>query len=753
MVEVQTWPSALRSRLRADEEPVLPAHSAAALFGDDLWDLSAAGLPARVNPSDARLNFRSIGDEHWRLLAKEYFWARLNEAVAGSNRLLPQSARAEFSVFTIFVNWVLDPASHPPGFDRRLSLLDHDRLDAFVQSLRGGRGRPLSAGTISIYLRLIERRHDYSPFLSHDYLPFHPWRHRPSGRVAGFTKQDENKTPRIPQEVLGPFLRWALFYVDVASADILAGRDELAALRARQASLLFSQDEVRDRLVSWIEALRRDGRGIPARKLSGQSDGPEGDANLVAIAAACGLRPETLHHRPELRALIGDTAAQLGLEPWSASRQPASHPSPLAWVTHTKSDVMRRLDDYVQRRRGQGRGIPSWSEWKSNIDGQVNMPLIAAQIGTAELQRLHHPEAFALMDKAASELGAEPGGMNTPISVDPATGLAWRDRFGPNTVMTEARHLRAACYVVCAYLSGMRDGEIMELRRGAHRFERSADGVINRHRVHSVVSKGRRVPEPATWVVTEHVARAIEVMERLDAGKLLFGALRGRVEAINRFRDHVNRLSDRNTAVAIPAVSGAPWRFDSRQFRRTLAWFIGSQPFGLWAGSVQFKHRSVRSAMDSIGPTVFEGYLGSTPSGFPSEVELAKQAAADLYVRNLVAAHASGALSAGGGARRVNAQLEELRAELGDAEAGPIPPRVVDDARRNAMLRSVSRNLFVGPLTDCFFDPDVALCLRNQDRSGAEAPIISHCQPERCRNSRIGQHHCETALASPGRRV
>ncbi|MDP8929677.1 MAG: hypothetical protein M3O70_14165, partial [Actinomycetota bacterium] len=543
MVEVQTWPSALRSRLRADVEPVLAAHPAGPVFGDDLWDLSAAGLPARVNPSDARLHFQSISDEHWRLLAKEYFWARLNEAVAGSNRLLPQSARAEFSVFTIFVNWVLDPASHPPGFDRRLSSLDHGRLDAFVQSLSGGRAR--SAGTISIYLRLVERLHDYSPFLSHDCLPFHPWRHRPSGRVAGFTKQEENKTPRIPQEVLGPFLRWALFYVDVASGDILGGRDELAALRARQASLLFSQDEVRDRLASWIEALRRDGRGIPARRRSGQSDGPEGDANLVAIAAACGLRPEALHHRPELRALIGDAAAQLGLEPWSASRQVAPHPSPLTWVTHTKSHVMRRLDDYVQGRRRDGRGIPCWSQWKSNIDGRVNMPLIAAQIGTAELQRLHHPEAFALMEKAAFELGVEPGGMNTPISVDPATGLAWRERFGPNTVVAEARHLRAACYVVCAYLSGMRDGEIMELRRGAHRLERSGDGVINRHRVHSVVSKGRRVPEPATWVVTEHVARAIEVMERLDAEDLLFGALgRSRVEAINRFRDHVNRLSD-----------------------------------------------------------------------------------------------------------------------------------------------------------------------------------------------------------------
>ncbi|MGH8921851.1 MAG: hypothetical protein ACRD0H_26505, partial [Actinomycetes bacterium] len=173
----------------------------------------------------------------------------------------------------------------------------------------------------------------------------------------------------------------------------------------------------------------------------------------------------------------------------------------------------------------------------------------------------------------------------------------------------------------------------------------------------------------------------------------------------------------------------------------TLAWFIGAQPFGVWAGAVQFKHLSVRSAMEGIGPTVFEGYVGSTPSGFPTEVELAKQAAAELYVGNLAAAHSAGAPSAGGGARRINARLEELAGELGDAVPPAAPPRVVDEQRRTAMLRSVSHNLFVGPLTDCFFDPDVALCLRDQDRSDATAPVVGRCQPERCRNSRMGEHH------------
>jgi len=489
----------------------------------------------------------------------------------------------------------------------------------------------------------------------------------------------------------------------------------------------------------WSEGLRRDGRGVPARKTLGQFEGPERDANLAAVAAECGLPPGALHHRPGLRAFVGEVVAEVGLEPWSPRWRPTPHPDPLAWLTHAKADVVRLLGDYVARRRSDGRGIPCWSEWRPEMDGRINHHLVAAQVGTAAPQSQHHPEAFDLLERAAAELGLEPGGMDTPISADPATGRPWRGRFGPNVVAAEAGHLRAACYVVCAYLSGMRDGEIMELRRGAHSFERSADGVVNRHRLRSVVSKGRRSPEPASWVVTEHVTRAVEAMERLDGGELVFGSVgTSRVDAVNRFRDHVNRLSAE--AVAVPGAGGSPWRFDTRQFRRTLAWFIGAQPFGVWAGAVQFKHLSVRSAIEGIGPTVFEGYVGATPSGFPAEVELAKQAAADLYVGNLAVAHAAGARSAGGGARRVNARLEELRAELGDDRPAAGRAQVADEQRRTVMLRSVSHNLFVGPLTDCF-DPDVALCLRDQDRSAATAPVVGGCQPERCRNSRIGEHH------------
>jgi hypothetical protein len=722
------------SFLRASSSPVISG-LAAPVFGDDAWDLSGARLPARVNAADAWVRFEVISDAHWRLLAKEYIWARLNEPVEGSRLLPPQSARVEFTGFSLFCRWMLDPAAHPAPFRPRLSELRHADLDAFVQALRDGySGGPLSTGTMGIYLRVVERLHDYSAFFSHDRLAIHPWRHRPSSRVAGTVKSPENKTPRIPLEVLAPFLRWALFFVEVASRDILAGLAEAERLRSR-VDLLPSDAALAGRFEEWIAARRAQGRGIPAR--GRVSDPRDCGANYNTIVAESGL-PQGYLRRPEVRRWLADAVAELGLDD---DRACAVQFRPLPWTTHAKPDVLARLADYIDGRRVAGRGIPCWSEVNVDIDGKPNLALIAGQLGVACIQEHHNPEAFEMMDRALADLGGEPGGMDTPISIDPETGRPWRARFGPNSVLAEAEHLRAACYVVSAYLSGMRDGEIMEIRPGAARLERSADGVVNRHRVASVVSKGRRTPEPATWVVSEHVATAIEVMERLDGAARLFERFSLRTDRINQLRDHVNRLSAGEAAIAVPDVDGRPWRFDTRQFRRTLAWFIGSQPFGVWAGAVQFKHRSVRSAMEGIGPAVFEGYMGTTPSGFPAEVDLAKRAAADLYVDNLAATHAAGAASGGPGAARINAQLEELRGEAEEHREDSAPPRAVDGARRTAMLRNVSRNLFVGPLTDCFFDPDVALCLRDRDRSKADAPIVGRCQPDRCRNSRIGEHH------------
>ena len=64
---------------------------------------------------------------------------------------------------------------------------------------------------------------------------------------------------------MAPLLEAALFYVQTASGDLLAARDELARLRAaRAAAGKLPGGQASARLEAFIAARRAQGRGIPA---------------------------------------------------------------------------------------------------------------------------------------------------------------------------------------------------------------------------------------------------------------------------------------------------------------------------------------------------------------------------------------------------------------------------------------------------------------------------------------------------------
>jgi hypothetical protein len=99
--------------------------------------------------------------------------------------------------------------------------------------------------------------------------------------------------------------------------------------------------------------------------------------------------------------------------------------------------------------------------------------------------------APAVIREAVASLGTEVGGMDTPISIDPESGRPWRARFDVKTLTIEERMLQAAAYIVCAYLTGMRDCEVQAMRRGCLSIARSEDGLVERQRVRSTLYKRR----------------------------------------------------------------------------------------------------------------------------------------------------------------------------------------------------------------------------------------------------------------------
>lgn len=412
-----------------------------------------------------------------------------------------------------------------------------------------------------------------------------------------------------------------------------------------------------------------------------------------------------------------------------------------------------RLETWIAARRAAGRGLPAnearfqhhYREPASALNG-VNYRLIGQMAGVSAVNdRFLRP----LVEQAVTEMGLELGGMDTPISCHPTTQQPWRDRFSPLSLHHEEYMLIIACYIVCAYFSGMRVSEIMQLQRGCHFTETTADGLITRHKLHGTTFKdhGRR-GIPATWVVIAPVAEAIAVLEQLTERDELFwgqhlrpetvpyGAAVRHIYGLKTFCEHVNRIAATGTVplVAIPEIDGAHWPLTSLQFRRTLAWHIANQPFGIVAGKIQYQHVSV---------TTFEGYAGQSESGFRSEIEAERQLQQMEDIVDRYEEYCHGVKAIGPGAAHIGRIFAQVQQELGD-----FPGKIVDRGRVRAMLLHLGRTLYPGLLNDCFFDPAVAHCLKTVK---SEIPLIAQCHPDRCPNSRITERHLpawEHALAS-----
>lgn len=416
-----------------------------------------------------------------------------------------------------------------------------------------------------------------------------------------------------------------------------------------------------------------------------------------------------------------------------------------------------RLDLYIGRRCATGRGIPIRL---TNTGGysqpppqeRINFDLIAMQLG-CKTAHLLEPVRRQRLDRAFALLGGEVGGMDSKVTIDPDTGQLWRERFDQDSIAREERMLQAAAYVVCAYLTGMRDSELQAMRVGCCTTGPSADGLVVRHRIRGTVYKMREpVGEDAEWIAVAPVTRAVAVAERISEGQRAArgvetiwqslpmtnpasGELRlGVGRLINELRDRIDSM-DADGHV-IPQVNGAPWRFTTRQFRRTLAWHIANRPFGTVAGKIQYKHASI---------AMFEGYSGSSASGFRQEVEQERALGQlDDVVEYYEQAVKANLPASGPAAARLRAEFTRIRDELGD-----LPGRIVDPQRLRAMLAHLGRTLHVGVLADCFFDPDTALCL-DQDNDDLDhfMPVLAQCRPDRCPNACIVRRHLPPWQAS-----
>ncbi|BAP98266.1 hypothetical protein BST32_09880 [Mycobacteroides abscessus subsp. massiliense] len=152
--------------------------------------------------------------------------------------------------------------------------------------------------------------------------------------------------------------------------------------------------------------------------------------------------------------------------------------------------------------------------------GEPNTTLLEKLLGINAnvLNRSSHqymPDAAALIATAAADpQRATFGGLHVPTAVvshPDGTSSTWVEELGLGETEYLESVLRAACYVLIASLTGMRDSEIQELTRDSHTTE---DGLAA---LKSIQHKGSNNPdaERRTWWAPRPVIRTIEVLGNL----------------------------------------------------------------------------------------------------------------------------------------------------------------------------------------------------------------------------------------------
>ena len=298
-----------------------------------------------------------------------------------------------------------------------------------------------------------------------------------------------------------------------------------------------------------------------------------------------------------------------------------------------------------------------------------------------------------------------------------------------------AELLMTACFIVIAYLSGMRPGEALSLDRDCLRHDlstglwtvtgirwknaRSPDG--------SKDPEGQRRINP--WVVHPIAARAIQTVTRLHTKELLFPqflrpqALRGLHTPTNRrpgtartasqinldiqkFTQWVNQYCTANNRS--DHIPQDPYgRVSPSRFRRTLAWHIVRQPRGLVAAAIQYGH---------IATHITQGYAGNYASGFIDDLAIERWLDRIDNVEEMERYLDSGGRLSGPAAEQLRDRTRQATARF----AGQVIPTSRQAAK---LLRDPSLQVFSGKGMHCVFNRTTALCVNEND----DTPSLNQC--------------------------
>lgn len=368
---------------------------------------------------------------------------------------------------------------------------------------------------------------------------------------------------------------------------------------------------------------------------------------------------------------------------------------------------------------GSARGVVNWS---------LIFRLVPCR--STLTKRTHHayqPETI----RRVAELARDPeravyGGLATPkatIQHDDGGRSPWIDELGIGEVVYFVSILRAACYILLAALTGMRNGEIQELRRGC---VTEVDGL---HGITSIQRKGKPHPDgqQRVWWAPTPVLRVIEVLERLSPSPTqLFGRSAADRSPYQYLRD-VARLVEfvnadpserigRGRGLGLePIDMSSKTPINQATLRRSFSVYAVMHPAAELGLGIQLGHAALRMT---------SGYARDSQEQAVKMFDDERTRAARQQVQALLNAEVS---SAGAPAL----ELHQFQGQV-----------VGDPARVERLIDSVAERYHVGAFNDCVFTAHRAAC-------GPDGPHLAsqHCATARCSNALYLNRHLPTVIA------
>ncbi|MFJ2746360.1 integrase [Streptomyces sp. NPDC087440] len=404
-------------------------------------------------------------------------------------------------------------------------------------------------------------------------------------------------------------------------------------------------------------------------------------------------------------------------------------------------ESMGRLRAYLDQLVERGAPVPTR---RHKGDHQISATYIAALVGCSPQQVNSHLRS-QLREGFREYVRHLPGScpLATPITGRVA-GQPWTEAIDFTEVPLLMRHLSTACFIVLAYLTGMRPGEVLGLDSGCcpeapspgpHLiYGRVFKGVHDQDGNHHSAGQVREVP----WVAIPPVVTAIRVLERIAPDGLLFDTAvhaiprgrtpTGRAVGFERMGSRVEDFIAWASGLAVrlgrphEVIPDDPFgALGVARFRRSLAWHIARRPGGLVALAIQYGH--MRTAMSA-------GYAARGRGGIHELLDIETARATADTLTTLHDDLAAGTGISGPAARRA-------------IHAAAQAPAFAGSIRTHRQARDILGN----PALTVYDNPhSFLMCVYNRERAlchrldATDAPSLNRCQPACANIARTDRH-------------